>query len=99
MNTTDEQLKQDIKRARAYLRSRFPESQEEELIRTGWIIHWTDIDRARVVPTFLDREIEAGAASYRLTWTRLGLVWQSEGMEVRRAFGLPNICASIPVPD
>ena len=99
MVDSDNELKQDIQRARAYLRTRFPKSTQNSLMQSGWALHFPDPDRVRVVPTVYEREIDTGAATYRLTWTEHGLVWESEGMEVRRVFGLPNICASIPVPE
>ena len=95
----DNELKRDIQRARAYLRTRFPESVPNSLMQSGYALHFPDPDRARVVPTIYEHEVDTGAASYRLTWTKRGLVWEAEGMEVRRLFGLPNICASIPVPE
>ena len=97
---SDKQILEDIRLARKFLRSHFDSMKtktDDMLFSSGWAIKYPDVDRAVVTPTVFDKEMEAGSVSYRLTWTEDGLVWESEGLCLRRSLGLPNLVLSLKV--
>jgi len=100
MDKSDTELQEDIRRARVFLNEYFPEDNDAQfLIKSGWHVRFPDVDKAEVVATFLGEEMPSTTARYCLTWTPTGMVWEPQGIDIRRTLGMPNMCASLPVPD
>jgi hypothetical protein len=96
----DNALIHDIRRAQAYLKTRFQKSEDDDnLLHLDWAVEFPELDRAEVSPVLLGQKMEGVTSAYRLVWTSIGLLWKSEGLAIRNAFGLPNIAVSIVVPE
>jgi len=99
MDKSDEELLEDICRARAFIQTILPPLDPMDPLKTGFDITFPEPDKAVVIPTVLNQRMPIMSVEYHLCWTKRGLRWTAEGIEVRRALGLPKVARDFYVPD